>query len=98
MNYKIDTISRFEKDVKKLKKSFPKIKDDLIELVRYLSSNPELGTKLGENIYKIRVPNSSVPVGKSGGFRVITYYKIDDTLYCSPSILKQNKTTSRQKY
>ena len=24
--------------------------------------------------YKIRIPNSSVPTGKSGGFRVITYF------------------------
>ena len=27
MNYKIDTIPRFEKDVKKLKKRFPKLKN-----------------------------------------------------------------------
>jgi len=30
MNYKIETIPRFDKDVKKLKKRFPKIKDDLV--------------------------------------------------------------------
>jgi hypothetical protein len=29
---------------------------------------------LGHNCYKIRVANSSIPTGKSGGFRVITYY------------------------
>ena len=81
MNYKIETIPRFEKDVKKLKKKFPKIKNDLIELVEQLSLNPSLGINLGENIFKIRIPNSSIPIGKSGGFRVITYYKVDNILY-----------------
>jgi mRNA-degrading endonuclease RelE of RelBE toxin-antitoxin system len=81
MNYKINTIPRFEKDVKKLKKNFPKIKNDLIEVINKLSSNPKLGITLGENIFKIRIPNSSVPTGKSGGFRIITYYKNNNTLY-----------------
>jgi len=81
MNFKIETIPRFEKDVKKLKKKFPKIKNDLVSLIKSLSSNPELGINLGENIFKVRVPNSSIPTGKSGGFRVITYYKEDAILY-----------------
>ena len=81
MNYKIDTIPRFEKDVKKLKKKFPKIKNDLVKFINELTSNPELGINLGENIFKVRIPNSSIPTGKSGGFRIITYYKTDDTLY-----------------
>jgi len=81
MNYKIDTIPRFEKDVKKLKKRFPKIKNDLIKFINELSLNPELGINLCENIYKVRISNSSIPTGKSGGFRIITYYKKDDTLF-----------------
>ena len=40
-----------------------------------------MGISLGENIFKIRIPNSSIPTGKSGGFRIITYYKKDDILY-----------------
>ncbi len=81
MNFKIDTIPRFEKDDKKLKKKFPQIKADLTELIKKLSLNPELGVHLGENIFKVRIPNSSIPTGKSGGFRVITYYKTDEILY-----------------
>ena len=81
MNFKIETIPRFEKDVKKLKKKFPKIKNDLINLIDELSSNPETGINLGENIFKVRFSNSSIPTGKSGGFRIITYYKADDILY-----------------
>ena len=81
MNFKIETIPRFEKDVKKLKKKFPKIKNDLVNFIDKLSSNPKLGIDLGENIFKVRVPNSSIPTGKSGGFRIITYYKKDTILY-----------------
>lgn len=39
-----------------------------------LSSNPEIGVKLFSNCYKLRLANSSIPTGKSGGFRVIYYY------------------------
>jgi mRNA-degrading endonuclease RelE of RelBE toxin-antitoxin system len=81
MNFKIETIPKFEKDVKKLKKKFPKIKNDLVDFIDKLSSNPKLGIDLGENIFKVRVPNSSIPTGKSGGFRIITYYKKDTILY-----------------
>ena len=71
MNCKIYTIPRFEKDVKKLQKRFPKIKNDLVRLIDDLSLKPKMGTHLGGNIFKIRIPNSSTPTGKSGGFRVI---------------------------
>ena len=81
MNFNIETIPRFEKDAKKLKKKFPKIKTDLLELTNDLQLNPELGIHLGENIFKVKISNSSIPTGKSGGFRVITYYKTDDILY-----------------
>jgi mRNA-degrading endonuclease RelE of RelBE toxin-antitoxin system len=76
MNYKIETIPRFDKDIKKLKKRFPKIKNDLIFLIEELSKNPNIGTHLENSIFKIRLQNSSIPTGKSGGFRVI-YYFID---------------------
>ena len=40
-----------------------------------------MGIDLGENIFKVRIPNSSIPTGKSGGFRIITYCKKDSILY-----------------
>lgn len=80
MNCKIETIPRFDKDVKRLKKRFDKIKENLVALVAKLSANPKLGAPLGENIFKIRIPNSSIPTGKRGGFRVITYYKKENRI------------------
>lgn len=36
-------------------------KNDLVEFIDELSSSPELGINLGENIFKVKVPNSSIP-------------------------------------
>jgi len=93
MNYKIKTIPRFEKDVKRLKKRFPKIKEDLSNLISELQKSPKIGTSLGDNMYKIRIPNSSIPTGKSGGFRVITYYEIDNAIYLITIYSKSEKDT-----
>ena len=41
MSYKIKTIPRFEKDVKKLKKRFPKIKKDLLNLITDVTHQKE---------------------------------------------------------
>jgi len=70
----ISTLPEFDKNVKKLSKRYKKIKDDLQSLVAELLKNPKLGTPLANSCYKIRVANSSVPTGKSKGFRVLTYY------------------------
>ncbi len=81
MNYSIETLPQFDKDVKKLKKRFPNIKADLALLLKELTQNPELGTHLENSIFKIRLKNSSIPTGKRGGFRVITYYLCNHKLY-----------------
>ena len=91
MNYKICTIPRFDKDVKKLKKRFPKIKDDLLQLIQEFKNNPTIGTHLTNNIYKIRLQNSSISSGKSGGFRVIAYYLINECLYLISIYSKTDK-------
>ena len=77
---KIVPTPEFSKQVKKLAKSYKKISEDLEFLKHELLANPKCGTDLGNNCYKIRIPNSSIPTGKSGGFRVITYCMIDESL------------------
>jgi len=74
MSLKIVPTPEFSKLVKKLAKSYRKIYLDIETLKEELLKNPKAGTELGHNCYKIRVANSSIPTGKSGGFRVITYY------------------------
>lgn len=80
MSYKIIPLRRFQKDVKNLKKRFPKIKEDIIHLSDKLIQNPASGTPLGSDLYKMRIANSSVKSGKSGGFCVITYLKLEETI------------------
>ena len=94
MRCSILTTPQFAKEVKKLSKKFKSIKKDLSELIEHLETNPTEGTSLGNSCYKIRVSNSSIPTGKSGGFRVITYF-IDNAnnLYLLSIYSKTEKET-----
>ncbi len=76
MSYKISATQRFKKELKDLAKKYKKIKLDYENLLNLLEQNPNSGTPIGNDCYKIRVPNSSIPTGKSGGFRVITVVKV----------------------
>lgn len=78
---RIEPSPRFIKDAKTLAKKYKKLSDDLEFLQKTLLENPLSGTPLGNNIFKIRIPNSSIPTGKSGGFRVITYYLSEEILF-----------------
>ncbi len=74
MNYNVSTIPEFDKNAKKLSKRYRNLKANLQSLVAKLVENPKIETPLSNSCYKVRVANSSVPTGKSGGFRVITHY------------------------
>ena len=94
MHCNILTIPEFDKSVKKLSKRYKNIKNDLVELVIQLQENPNLGMALFNNCYKIRLANSSVPTGKSKGFRVITYYLDEENnLYLLSIYSKSDKET-----
>ena len=71
MTYKVRTIPPFDKEFKALKKKYPSIKDDLETLKKELQENPEAGTEIADDIYKIRMAIRSKGRGKSGGARVI---------------------------
>jgi len=77
VNYNVLALNEFKKNTKKLSKRYKKIKFDILALIEQLESDPHIGTHLFSNCYKIRLANSSVLTGKSGGFRVITF--IDET-------------------
>lgn len=77
MSYNVKTTKYFEKRFKILFKKYPSLKEDLIQIVKQLQLNPELGTPLGKNCFKIRINVKSKSKGKSGGARLITlaHYK-----------------------
>ncbi len=74
----------FLKEAKKLSKKYKLLKSDLKKTVEEIESGESLGVYLGYELYKKRVANSSIPTGKSGGFRIIIYQKIvDETVLIS---------------
>ena len=70
MQYKIESLATFDKEVKRLSKRYPSIAADIKALKAEILANPSLGVSLGNNIRKIRMRIASK--GKSGGARVIT--------------------------
>jgi hypothetical protein len=53
-----------------------------LTLVQELKDNPELGTRIGKNCYKIRISIASKGKGKSGGASVITNFVVwESTIY-----------------
>ena len=74
MSLKIVSVNQFHKELKALHKRYKNIGKDLKQLKKTLTEDPKAGTALAHNCYKIRLANSSVPTGKSGGFRVVYYY------------------------
>ena len=72
MSYSILPTHRFEKELKRLTKKFPSLKQDFSAFLDDLEKNPIQGNDLGKNCYKIRFKISSKNKGKSGGARVIT--------------------------
>jgi mRNA-degrading endonuclease RelE of RelBE toxin-antitoxin system len=77
MSYKVVISSEFAKEAKRIVKKHLAIKKDIAKLIADLAVNPTMGTELGHNFYKIRIPISGTNKGKSGGARVITYTVLD---------------------
>jgi mRNA-degrading endonuclease RelE of RelBE toxin-antitoxin system len=82
MSYSVVTIPPFDRQLKRLAKKYPSIKNDLAELGKQLTDNPSLGKPIGQDCYKIRLAISSKGKGKSGGARVVTHvYVAETTIY-----------------
>lgn len=93
MSYKIIPTHRFEKELRRLAKKFPSLKNEFAQLIDVITENPESGTFIGNNCYKIRLAISSKSKGKSGGARVITYLYIESsTVYLLTIYDKSEKT------
>lgn len=65
MNYKINVLYSFERELKRLGKKYRSIKNDYAILLQELYDNPTSGVHLGSGIRKMRM-------AKSHGARVIT--------------------------
>jgi len=82
MSYSVIPTHRFEKELKRLVKKYPSLKKEFAELIQNILLNPQIGTFIGNDCYKIRLAISSKNKGKSGGAGVITYLYIQtETVY-----------------
>jgi len=87
----IITTNTFNKNVKSLSKKDKLLYKDLQYLYNLLQENPNSGTSLGNNAYKIRIKNSSSKKGKSSGYRVISYIYKNDIIGLLTIYSKSNK-------
>jgi PPOX class probable F420-dependent enzyme len=81
MPTRIETSSRFDRELKRLLRKYPAVRQVLNSLLSSLISNERPGDKIpgiGYDVYKTRLPNPSAQRGKSGGFRVIYYLRLRD--------------------
>ncbi|MEQ1732712.1 MAG: type II toxin-antitoxin system RelE/ParE family toxin [Bacteroidia bacterium] len=82
MSYNVLPIPPFDRQLKRLSKKYPSLKEEYFELIQNLEENPKQGTNLGNNCYKVRLSIASKGKGKSAGARVITNFVITDaTVY-----------------
>lgn len=79
MNYNVFPLPPFDRQLKRLTKKYPSLKDEYLKLLESLEQNPEQGTKLGDNCFKIRFSIASKGKGKRGGARVITNIVINES-------------------
>lgn len=94
MSYNILSIPPFDKQLKRLAKKYASLKDDFAQLLEHLEKEPEQGTPLGYNCYKIRLAISSKGKGKSGGARVITNFVISENTVFLLSIYDKGEKES----
>jgi mRNA-degrading endonuclease RelE of RelBE toxin-antitoxin system len=82
MSYNVKTIDVFEKQARRLSKKYTSLKAELKQLIIDLKTNPQQGTPIGKNCFKIRFAIQSKGKGKSGGARIITNIVInEDSVY-----------------
>src|SRR5687767_5299067 len=94
MSFKVDATHNFEREFKWLYKKYRSLKKDLEKLISELEVNPNKGTPIGSNCYKIRFSISSKSKGKSGGARIITHVFVSGKVIYLLSIYdKSEKST-----
>lgn len=77
---KIALTPRFKRDLKDLSKRYHSIRTDLQPLIDRLQLGETPGDEtIGsrDKVFKVRLKNSNIQKGKSGGYRVIYYVKTE---------------------
>jgi mRNA-degrading endonuclease RelE of RelBE toxin-antitoxin system len=82
VNYNVSATQKFKRELKRLARKYPSLKEEYAQLIETLADEPNFGAPIGNDCYKIRLSIASKGKGKSGGARVITYvYVADETVF-----------------
>ena len=79
----IDLTPRFKRDLRDLAKRYRQVRSDLQPLIEQLQAGELPGDRIaGVNytVFKVRLKNSNIQKGKSGGYRIIYYIKTVDRI------------------
>ncbi|BAY63724.1 hypothetical protein NIES22_38120 [Calothrix brevissima NIES-22] len=74
---------RFKKDLRELAKRYRFIRSDLQPLIEQLQAGEIPGDRIAGvkyQVFKVRLKNSNIQKGKSGGYRVIYYLKTAEAI------------------
>ncbi len=86
---------RFKKDLRELAKRYRSIRTDLQPLIEQLQAGEIPGDRIAGikyQIFKVRLKNSNIQKGKSGGYRVIYYLKTDEGIILATIYAKSDIT------
>ncbi len=101
--YEIELTYPFKRDLKKLSKKYPRIKQDFSTLLDQLESGNFQGDELQGfpgTVYKVRVGSTDQKMGKRGGFRIVYFIILKSSVVYLAAIyakVKQKDLTQRQK-
>jgi mRNA-degrading endonuclease RelE of RelBE toxin-antitoxin system len=84
----------FARALKRLRKKFRKLDQDLARLRSQLEQTPSAGIPLGAGLYKIRLSSSDTTKGKSGGLRVVYYWMLRADTIVLLDLYTKNETES----
>ncbi len=77
MPYEVVFCQSFTRCIKALQKRFPSVKSDVQLAIEILLDNPSIGSAIPGTggVRKLRVRNSDLSQGKSGGYRMLHYFE-----------------------
>ena len=79
----IEVTARFKRDLRILAKKYRRIRQDIQPIINRLETGNLLGDRVagvGYTIFKLRIKNSDVQKGKSGGYRIIYYLQTKEKI------------------
>jgi mRNA-degrading endonuclease RelE of RelBE toxin-antitoxin system len=94
MSIKVVESAKFAKDVKNLKKRYRAIEVDIEPLITQLEAGETPGDMVTGNkypVYKVRVKNSDIKKGQSGGYRVIYYIQTLESILLTTIYSKSDR-------